>query len=99
MFQWRPFLFDFASLLHNTHWDTGWREQEDFNERNDGRCPATYFTWFLAVLALRLPLKGVTNPQSQQKVSPPVKLWVSMIFYFLYSTRNYIMTTVYEAGA
>lgn len=34
-----------------------------FTGRNDGRLPATHFTWFLAMLALRLLLEVVTIPQ------------------------------------
>lgn len=49
--------------MHSAHhWDKGGENRRPFAERNDGRSPATHFTWFLAALALRLPLEGVTNP-------------------------------------
>lgn len=54
-----------------------------FTGRNDGRLPAAHFTWFLAMLALRLLLEVVTIPQESTDSLSSLNL-----FIFSRITRN-----------
>lgn len=74
--------------MHSAHhWDKDGENRRPFAERNDGRSPAIHFTWFLAVLALRLSLEGVTNPPESTESGSSCET-LSVIFYCLYNDQK-----------